>query len=78
MGKVIGSKLRTLYIMQRLLEKSDENNRISPKELNEMLEGMGISADRKSIYADISTLQEWGMDIMLLPGSLSCRSLSFL
>ena len=51
MGKVIGSKLRTLYIMQRLLEKSDENNRISPKELNEMLEGMGISADRKSIYA---------------------------
>lgn len=64
MGKVIGSKLRTLYIMQRLLEKSDENNRISPKELNEMLEGMGISADRKSIYADISTLQEWGMDIM--------------
>ncbi|MDO4393400.1 MAG: transcriptional regulator [Bacillota bacterium] len=64
MAKVIGSKLRTLHIMQYLMEKSDEDNKVTSGELKDMLKDMGISADRKSIYADISTLQEWGMDII--------------
>lgn len=64
MAKVVGSKLRTLYIMQLLLEKSDQNNRVSVSDITEMLEQYEISADRKSIYADIGTLTEWGMDIL--------------
>lgn len=64
MAKTVTNKLRTLYIMDALLEKSDENNRLSTKDLLEMLKGYGISADRKSIYDDIETLTVWGMDIL--------------
>lgn len=64
MAKTVTSKLRTLYIMDALLEKSDENNRLTTKDLLEMLENNGITADRKSIYDDIGTLQTWGMDIL--------------
>ena len=64
MAKTVTNKLRTLYIMDALLEKSDEENRLSTKALLEMLEGNGITADRKSIYDDIDTLQTWGMDIL--------------
>lgn len=64
MAKSVTNKLRTLYIMDALLEKSDEDHRLSTKDLLEMLEANGISADRKSIYDDIETLSVWGMDIL--------------
>ncbi len=64
MAKTVTNKLRTLYIMDALLEKSDENNRLATKDLLEMLENNGITADRKSIYDDIETLTTWGMDII--------------
>ncbi len=64
MAKTVTNKLRTLYIMDALLEKSDENNRLSTKELLDMLAANGITADRKSIYDDIETLSVWGMDIL--------------
>ncbi|MGI6766794.1 MAG: helix-turn-helix transcriptional regulator [Lentihominibacter sp.] len=57
------NKLRMLYIMVELLEKSDETNKISTKMFTEMLERNGISAERKSIASDIRALKEWGMDI---------------
>jgi len=64
MAKTVTNKLRTLYIMDALLEKSDENNRLSTKDLLEMLAKNGITADRKSLYDDIETLTVWGMDIL--------------
>ena len=64
MAKTVTNKLRTLYIMEALLEKSDENNRLATKDLLEMLKSNGITADRKSIYDDIETLTVWGMDII--------------
>ena len=64
MAKSVTNKLRTLYIMDALLEKSDESHRLSTKELLEILERNGITADRKSIYDDIETLSVWGMDIL--------------
>lgn len=64
MAKSVNSKLRTLYIMQELFEKSDEDHRLSTKDLIAMLESNSITADRKSIYDDIETLSVWGMDIL--------------
>lgn len=64
MAKTVTNKLRTLYIMEALIEKSDEKKRLSTKALLQMLESNGITADRKSIYDDIDTLQTWGMDIL--------------
>ena len=64
MAKRAGSKLRMLYIMGLLLEKSDEEHHIPVREITEMLEKNGISADRKTLYDDIETLKLWGMDIL--------------
>lgn len=64
MAKSVTNKLRTLYIMDALLEKSDEDNRLSIKQMVEMLENNGISADRKTLYDDIETLKIWGLDIL--------------
>ena len=64
MAKSVASKKRTLSIMKALLEKSDEAHRLSTNDLLEMLEREGISTNRKSIYDDIETLKEWGMDIL--------------
>lgn len=64
MAKSVTNKLRTLYIMDLLLEKSDEEHRVAIKEMLEMLESNGIFADRKTLYDDIETLKIWGMDIL--------------
>ena len=64
MAKSVTNKLRTLYIMDQLLEKSDEEHRVAIKDMLDMLEANGINADRKTLYDDIDTLKTWGMDIL--------------
>lgn len=64
MAKSVNNKLRTLHVMDMLLDKSDEEHRVSTKQLLEMLENNGINADRKTLYDDIETLKVWGMDIL--------------
>lgn len=60
----VGSKARILYVMQELVEKTDENNKVSSEALIKMLARNDISADRKTIYSDIDKLKTWGMDIL--------------
>lgn len=57
-------KLKTLLIYKYLNDYSDENNPLSSTQLIQMLEADGIPAERKSIYADISVLNELGFDIV--------------
>ena len=64
MAKNSNQKLKLLYIMKALAEKSDENHRISVKQLIDELNLYGIKAERKSIYDDIESLRLWGMDIL--------------
>lgn len=64
MARSVTGKLRTLYIMDALLEKSDAEHRLSTQDLLGMLKVNGIEVDRKSIYDDIETLKVWGMDIL--------------
>ena len=64
MAKVVTNKLRTLYIMDALLEKSDAEHRLSTQDLLAKLSANGIEVERKSIYDDLETLKEWGMDII--------------
>ncbi len=63
MPKSINQKLKLLYIADYLKLKSDENHPISADELRNMLANQGIDAERKSIYADIDALRQFGMDI---------------
>ena len=56
-------KLKILYVMQYLLRYSDEAHPVKLSELTAELERHGISAERKSIYDDIESLREFGLDI---------------
>lgn len=57
------TKLKLLYIKQYLEKYSDDDNLVKAEELMEMLADKGISCERKSIYADISALKSYGVDI---------------
>lgn len=56
-------KLKTLLIYKYLKDFSDEDNPLSSTELINMLKADGIEAERKSIYADIKSLNSIGFEI---------------
>lgn len=56
-------KLKLLYLIDILKEYTDESHPLSAEQICELLSQKGISAERKSIYRDISVLMEYGYDI---------------
>lgn len=64
MAKENSQKLKIVYLMQLLLERTDETHSITMSEIIAALETYGISAERKSIYSDIESLRLFGMDII--------------
>lgn len=69
MAKLEHQKLKILYLKKLLEDRTDELHPISMSEILEALEQKGIHAERKSIYSDISQLQEYGVDIQRQHGS---------
>ena len=65
MAKSEGQKLKLLYILKLLAERTDESHAISTPEIIEALEKEGIRVERKTIYADIQALQDFGYDILV-------------
>ena len=63
MPKSEKQKQKLLYIIQLLMEKTDEHHIVTTPEIIAYLEKQGISAERKSIYDDIETLINYGFDI---------------
>ena len=63
MAKSSNQKAKILYLMRLFWEESDEDHPFSRKDLEERLGGMGIHSERKSLYNDIETLKNFGMDI---------------
>ena len=57
-------KLKILYVMEYLFKYSDEEHIVTVAQLIKELERHGIQAERKSIYADIEALREYGLDIV--------------
>lgn len=68
MAKAANHKLKLLYLMKILLELSDEDHPLTVAELINQLSLYDISAERKSIYSDISMLSEYGLDIVSVKG----------
>ena len=64
-------KIKILYLMKILMERTDEKHIMNAQELCDALKSYGVSAERKSIYADIQALQDFGMDVIQLKGSNS-------
>ena len=68
MAKNPYQKLKLLYLHQILLQKTDEEHKLSMDELLAALARHGIEAERKSIYSDIAALQDFGLDVVLQRG----------
>jgi hypothetical protein len=64
MAKGNGQRLKALYILKILQENSDEKHLLKTQQIIDRLEGYGIPAERKSVYADISALKELGYEIV--------------
>ena len=64
MAKSEKQKLKLLYIMKILMEQTDEEHPMPMSVLLEKLAGEDIKAERKSIYSDVSYLQDFGLDIV--------------
>lgn len=56
-------KRKTLEIARLLYQRSDEDHKLSMQDILEHLRGLGINAERKSVYSDIDLLTEAGLDI---------------
>lgn len=67
---VSNNKLKMLYVLKALMEKSDEEHVMSASDLETVLKEYGLSSDRKTIYSDIETLTEYGIDIEKVVGGV--------
>lgn len=69
MPKSDNQKAKILYIMDYLEKNAHEHNPVNAAELITMLDrDHRISCDRKTIYSDIAALQEFGLDVVSIPG----------
>ena len=69
MPKSDNQKLKIFYILEYLERYSHPDHPIRAVELIEMLRSQhNISCDRKTVYSDIAALQDYGVDIVSLPG----------
>lgn len=57
-------KIKILCLMNILKEQTDEDHVLTVQQLIDALERRQIHAERKSVYDDINTLKEFGMDIL--------------
>lgn len=64
MPKSANQKGKLLLLQRVLLEQTDEEHGLTAPELIELLGKEGIHAERKSLYSDLETLSEQGMDIL--------------
>ncbi len=67
MSKSRGQKLKLIYLRRILRERSDEKHPLTMAQLIAALSEYGIAAERKSIYDDIRTLRESGVDVSVSP-----------
>ena len=69
MPKSDNQKLKIFYILDYLQRNSHQDHPIRAAELIQMLDRQhNISCDRKTVYSDIAALQDYGVDIVSLPG----------
>ena len=69
MAKTDNQKLKILYILDYLQKNSHQEHPVRAAELQDMLSQQhNIACERKTIYSDIAALQDYGVDIVSLPG----------
>jgi len=68
MAKGPNQKLKLLYLCKILMEKTDENHPLTLKEITDLLMQYGVTAERKSLYDDITALRNFGIDVVTTKG----------
>ena len=64
MPKSSNQKLKIVYLMKILLDNTDEEHAMSMVDILAALKKYDISAERKSIYNDMESLKQYGLDII--------------
>lgn len=64
MPKGTNQKLKLIYIIKYLLENTDEGHKVTMADILGYLESYEITAERKSVYADIEAIRELGIDVI--------------
>ena len=55
---------RVLAVLRILIRNTDEDKTLTTPELIELLNGQGITADRRSIYEDIEAINNAGWEVL--------------
>ena len=63
MAKSTNQKLKLLYLMRILLEKTDEEHGLRLGEIIDELAKYDVDAERKSLYSDFEALRVFGIDV---------------
>ena len=64
MARSANQKLKLLYLEKIFKEKTDDDHYMTMPQIIAELNRYGIEANRKSIYTDIDSLQQYGLDII--------------
>ena len=64
MPKGTNQKLKLIYLIRILQDGTDDEHSLTMPEIIGALAAYGISAERKSIYADFETLRDLGIDVI--------------
>lgn len=57
-------KIRILYVLDILKRYSDEDNPLNAMDIIGKLSEFSVNAERKAIYDDIATLEDYGLDVI--------------
>lgn len=68
MAKQSNQKAKLLILWRLLLQKGDEEKPVTTGELIDALGREGVSAERKSVYADMEALRQFGLDVQFRKG----------
>lgn len=63
MARSENHRQKLLYLLKMFYEKTDEDHGMNVYEIIDYLEKNDIEVERKTVYRDIKTLQEFGIDI---------------
>lgn len=63
MPKGANQKIKILYLMKLLLERTDDKHGLTLEEISMALGEYGVDAERKTLYDDLEVLRVFGMDI---------------
>ena len=68
MPKSANQKQKLLYLIEYLKKNTDDTHVVSTAQIIEYMASNGIKVERKTVYADIDTLCEYGYDVIRVSG----------